>query len=592
MKGFFILGLFMFSFVFGGEEEDLLKSWRAYQNDMPKAETDSIKFMKRVGKTYEMLNEETGSFTPSAGDLKKGYTIFTRHYNAYVYPNTLPKKEELTTKLKCFAAPGEFEPVMFFVYPHTDIKTITVSCEGLKTSENALITKENIKITYLKYDMEGDFATMICRSKWLLPGECNALKEIPRPFLITVRVPEDAAGGIYSGKVVLLLDGVKEELELSVEVLPFKLAEFGPQNLFTFYNYFRYTPEYLEKMCVDQKEHGATYFHAFGSDLYTLKFTGGEVAVDFAGADKLVPVMKKYGFKTILIEITAIQNIFVDNLKCGFYDETFNKAYKSFLGQLKAKFEKEKWPDFYLYIDEMRDHDFDNQRPLARAYKDIELTSKMHREAGVKSLPISMQDTGGKRIDDPAKDANYWELIPFVDGIMTHGWMKSARIIEEALKQKKMLLFYNCGMARFPMGYLTYILGATGNSQVSYNGPNKVSTLSPYKSNTEGIVAVAPEGPVATLRYEWMREGIDDYRYLHTLLELLEQAGDKCPAETAEAQKILDELKQFKPKAGEISGAAFEVLSEEEKRLFTGEKMDAYRLKVAKSIIAIKAKLN
>jgi len=31
---------------------------------------------------------------------------------------------------------------------------------------------------------------------------------------------------------------------------------------------------------------------------------------------------------------------------------------------------------------------------------------------------------------------------------------------------------------------------------------------------------------------------------------------------------------------------------EEEKRLFTGEKMDAYRLKVAKSIIAIKAKLN
>ncbi len=591
-KSAIALAILLCSFILAFADDAQEKSLAAFQNDMPKADVGNIKLMKRIGKIWEQFNEEPGSFTPSSEDLRKGYTIFTRRYDEYVYPNTLPKKEQITNRLKCSAAPGEYEPVMFLVYPHKDISEISVSCSGLNLSGNKIIPDENISINYLKYDMEGDFRTMICRNKWLLPGACNAVAGVPRPFLVTVKVPEAAEAGDYSGKILLNLDGEKEEINLSVEVYPFRLASFGPENLFTYYIYFTYTPEYLEKMCPDLRAHGANMFHMMFRDIFGLKFKDKEVTVDFSKAEKYMPVLQKHGFKTIILEITGLQLTIVDNLKCAFYDDTFNKAYAGALQQLKEKFEKEKWPDFYLYIDEVRDHDVDNFRPLGRAYKDVIQMSKLHREAGLKSLDIFMTDNGGARVDDPKLQANYWELLPWLDGVMTHGWMKSRKIMEEAQKQHKMLLFYNCGAARFTMGYLTYILGATGNSQVTYNGPAKVSTSSPYKSNTEGIVAVTPEGPVDTIRFEWMREGIDDYRYIHTLEEAMKQAGARCPAQLEEAKSVLSVLKKFKPGDSKASGAESEVLSEEDKSLFNGEKMDETRLKIAKCIIAINERLN
>ena len=583
-----LLSLFMPAFADEAQE----KSLAAYQNDMPKEEVSSIRLMKRIGKVWEQFNEENGSYSPSPEELKKGFTVFTRRYDEYVYPNTLPKKEQITNAVKCSAAPGEYEPVMFLVYPHKGISEITASCSGLISAENKTIPKENINISYMKYDMEGDFKTMICRNKWLLPGACDAVAGVPRPFLVTVKIPEDAEAGNYSGKILLNLDGEKEELGLSVEVYPFKLASFGPENLFTYYIYFTYTPEYLDKMCPDLRAHGANMFHMMFRDIFGLKFKEQEITVDFSKAEKYMQVLQKHGFETVILEITGLQNTIVDNLKCGFYDDAFNKAYAGALKQLKEKFEKEKWPDFYLYIDEVRDHDTENVRPLKRAYKDVVQMSKLHREAGLKSLDIFMRDSDGAREDDPKLQANYWELIPLLDGVMTHGWMKSKRIIEEALKQKKMLLFYNCGAARFSMGCLTYILGGTGNSQVTYNGPAKVSTNSPYKSNTEGIVAVAPEGPVDTIRFEWMREGIDDYRYIRTLEELIKKAKGRCPAETAEAESVLAGLKNFKPGDSKASGAESEVLSEEDKALFNGEKLDEVRAKIAKCIIAVNERLN
>ena len=585
------LAILLCSFMPAFADEAQEKSLAAYQNDMPKDEVNSIRLMKRIGKVWEQFNEEPGSYNPSPEEIKKGFTVFTRRFDEYVYPNTFPKKEQITNAVKCSAAPGEYEPVMFLVYPHKDISEISVSCLALSSAGNKIIPKENISVNYLKYDMEGDFKTMICRNKWLLPGACNAVAGVPRPFLVTVKIPEDAEAGDYSGKILLNIDGKKEELSLSVEVYPFKLASFGPENLFTYYIYFTYTPEYLEKMCPNLRAHGANMFHMMFRDIFGLKFKEQEITVDFSRAEKYIPVLRKYGFNAIIMEITGIQLAIVDNLKCGFYDDTFKKAYAGALKQLKEKFEKEKWPDLYLYIDEVRDHDFDNPRPLGRAYKDVIEMSKLHTGAGLKSLDIFMQDNGGTREDDPKLQANYWELLPLLDGVMTHGWMKSAKIIEEAQKQRKMLLFYNCGAARFTMGYLTYILGATGNSQVSYNGPAKVSTNSPYKSNTEGIVAVTPEGPVDTIRFEWMREGIDDYRYIHTLEEIMKQAGGRCPAELAEAESVLAGLKNFKAVDSKASGAESEVLSEQDKALFNGEKMDEVRLKIAKRIIAISEKL-
>ncbi|MEI7905442.1 MAG: hypothetical protein WCI43_08535 [Candidatus Firestonebacteria bacterium] len=60
--------------------------------------------------------------------------------------------------------------------------------------------------------------------------------------------------------------------------------------------------------------------------------------------------------------------------------------------------------------------------------------------------------------------------------------------------------------------------------------------------------------------------------------------------EIGEAKRVLAELKKFKPGESKATGVETEVLTEKDKAMFSGEKMDEIRLSIAKSIIAITAK--
>ena len=69
--------------------------------------------------TYEEIpfveTADEPALTPA--EKERGYLLFHRPITDPVYPNSKPRDPERLEKLVAFAAPGEFEPLTFSIYP-------------------------------------------------------------------------------------------------------------------------------------------------------------------------------------------------------------------------------------------------------------------------------------------------------------------------------------------------------------------------------------------------------------------------------------------------------------------------------------------
>jgi hypothetical protein len=318
-----------------------------------------------------------------------------------------------------------------------------------------------------------------------------------------------------------------------------------------------------------------------------LKVDSGGATLDFTNMEKNALLMKKYGFKKWIIELTGLPNTFVDKMKCGYYDSAFNKAYKDMLKQIKDKADKGGWPEIQVMYDEPREEDSDNPRPLARTYWDMENLIKLHNEAGLQSLPTFMSDNGGKRHENKSLSADYFELCKLSKYSMTHGWDQSRRIMSTTVASGNTLYLYNCGYGRFPYGILTYKLGAKGNVQFWYSGGNKMDTAAQFP--TSYAVVTSADGPfIPVLR--WLRsvEGVHDFWYIKMLERAVAGAGDKNSADVAAAKSLLEELKGAKLAASNADQTGSETLSSETLKSFAGTKLDTYKYKMGQLIAKLK----
>lgn len=68
----------------------------------------------------------------SQADRQRGYAIFARHWSEVVYPQTVPRQEELNPRLAAFASLGEYEPVTFTVLPLADLSSARVVASDLR----------------------------------------------------------------------------------------------------------------------------------------------------------------------------------------------------------------------------------------------------------------------------------------------------------------------------------------------------------------------------------------------------------------------------------------------------------------------------
>lgn len=165
-------------------------------------------------------------------ERERGFILFKRSLTDTVYPGSRPlESEKILKSLKLFMAKNEFETSSFTVYPLRGIDDLKVWTSELKDSSGRIIPTSAVDIRLLtcwklRYPGYRSATTWRKMPELLEQVTSNSFKakECQRYF-ITVKLPESCQSGVYSGNIYLASKGSSNAtiLPLSVKVLNFKL---------------------------------------------------------------------------------------------------------------------------------------------------------------------------------------------------------------------------------------------------------------------------------------------------------------------------------------------------------------------------------
>lgn len=200
------------------------------KEDEGRAFLDFVKERRRFhfGNYFKrVLHPGSGSdFEPTQDQVGQRMVLFARDYMSDVSYDDRPEPGEVVSSLSGSAFAGEYEPITFSVLPLRDLGVATVSVSDL-SSGDAAISASAIDVGHVSYRlarvaMDGSVYTIAPR--FVMPeARVDMPADRTRRFWLTVRVPADAAPGIYRGSVELASPGATVSLPLAFEVYPGEL---------------------------------------------------------------------------------------------------------------------------------------------------------------------------------------------------------------------------------------------------------------------------------------------------------------------------------------------------------------------------------
>jgi hypothetical protein len=502
----------------------------------------------------------------SSTDRQRGYAIFARHYSEVVYPNTVPRPEELNPRLKTFASLGEYEPVTFTVLPLADLPGATVTASDLRCGE-AVLPAANIDIRAVRYmRVRPNYSSMY---SWHIAPDVlerfhrvDLRKGCNQTFWITVKTPEDARPGVYEGKLTFApATGPSADVPLALRVLPIRLKK-NPEHIYGMYYYdplrmldAKNTPAanaYFQRKAElerrDMIEHG---MNTHTSNVSGLKRDEqGRWTIDGEETDRRIALDRKYGLADKpLVASFGVEHWYaqlVDRRGLGshlrlvrpdvppsFFDEV-TKMVETIEGERKRR----GWPELLYYpIDEPS-----TEEKSVRFM--VGVLEAIKRVPGVRTYVTA--DPSHEQFEPLWPYVDVWCCQPFV-----FGYEKIQR-----LSREKRIEFW-C--------YPNHISGENDHTPV--RGARMTWGFGFWKSGFKALIPwiyqsstgdpwnyldgpymdffnrSTPEGePIPVALWEAYREGIDDGRYLYTLEQLVAEAkskGGKAAAAAAAAEKEL-----------------------------------------------------
>jgi len=166
---------------------------------------------------------------------RRGYLVFERHWMDLVFPNSIPRRGEITGKLSVFAARGEYEPVTFCVRTLRDISGLEVKAGALVSQSGERLAGPEVRIVRCAPRLwrgggplyeDGPVGVMNMPMYLEEAGAADVAAERTVQYWLTVKVGADAAAGVYSGEIGISCEGTEAHtLDLAVEVLPITLLE-------------------------------------------------------------------------------------------------------------------------------------------------------------------------------------------------------------------------------------------------------------------------------------------------------------------------------------------------------------------------------
>ncbi|MCY2953923.1 MAG: DUF6067 family protein [Planctomycetota bacterium] len=443
--------------------------------------------------------------------------------HTYKFPSAVAISPEIEGKnpreARIFASLGEYEPFSFLLRPRESIEQVMITGGDLKGPAGT-IRAANVVITSLEEFHGGGRQILMALGKpWNMSAYAAEF------FWCTVKVPDNAKPGAYTGEVTVTSKGQKiGAISIVLDVLPIQLED-PPFGLG--YNYSHPKDmKALEAHLADMRAHGMTTVAA----LYNFHLPVYDN--DTTELGEFIEAYKKAGFPSVFYFATPMDLELTELAGFGGVDSRrFQQKYINVMRALHQEAKKHGVPTVLSIGDE-----FTN-----RAVEGVKIAGKLAKLTW-EELPEIATTSDMNGYMEVMAMAPYLNIATFNngwDGADHHNkgrHLLNRKFLQE-LQSKTGAIpwFVNAGTGRFPYGLFFW-------KMTKYGVRGKVEWYYSLGKNERGsVVRVDGANVCPTLDYERSREGIDDLKYLCKLEKLIDQAKktNKAREQVAKAEAVL-----------------------------------------------------
>ena len=508
---------------------------------------------------------------------------------AWKVPRQRALPEAVSQAVRLEAARHDYEAAQVILRPESDLRGLTARASDLVGPGSARIPADQIEVlrVYYHFVQHPTDATGV-RDWW--PDALPPLDEPldlaagrNQPLWLLVYVPPEAAAGDYRGTLQLAAEGFTAEVPVQLRVWDFTLptrnhleTAFG-LNAGTIWRYHGLTDQadrrkVLEMYLESFAAHRISPYDPTPLDPIRVRFRPDtdppRADVDFEAFDRAMSdALQRYGFTNFRLRIQGLGGgTFHERYppRIGEYGaETpeYQAMLASYLSQLETHLDQRGWLDkaYVYWFDEPapRDYDFvaDGMRRLKeyapRLQRMLTVEPGDNQLAGLVDIwcPVSYNYDHGQAERRRAAGERIWWYVctgpkaPYCTLFIDHAatelrvwhWQAWQRDIVGSLVWQTN---YWTSSAAFPdqpqdpyedpMGYVSGYSTPPGVKRFWGNGDGRF-LYPPLAAAVPGRSGEAPviEPPVSSIRWEMLREGIEDYEFLVRLRQLIEQQGER-----------------------------------------------------------------
>jgi hypothetical protein len=512
-----------------------------------------------------------------------------------------PNARGLAARLQ--AARNDREAVQIVVRPQQPLEGLTASVTPLSGPDGAVIAARQVRILRVYYhfvDHPTDATGL--RDDWpdALPPLAGPI-DVPagqnQPLWVLVHVPKDARAGDYAGSVHLNASEWSAEIPVRLHVWDFTLPDqnhletgFGLSSGMVF-RYHQLKTEADKRRVWEMylrsfAEHRISPYDPAPLDPIRVKFFPGadppRAELDFTTFDReMARVIETYHFTNFRLPLEAMGSGTYESRQApriGKYGDAtpqYQVAFASYVKQLQEHLRRKGWLRMaYVYwFDEPqpRDYEFVRNGMMRLKRAAPELQRMLTERPGAATLngavdiwcPITpnydhtkaqRRRAEGERfwwyvccgpkapfctlfIDHPATDLRIWLWQTWQRGIVGNlVWESNYWTSSNAYPDRPQNPYAD------PMGYVSSESLPRGTRQYWGNGDGRF-VYPPLSAAVPGASGTGPviEPPVSSIRWEMLREGIEDYEYLYLLRErLAARRGMLSPQRAGQLESLLE----------------------------------------------------
>ena len=509
-----------------------------------------------------VLPREKWGCEPNNAEKQKGFVVFSRPWANFVFPESVPNNR--IDALEATASCGEYVPITLAIHALQDLGKVSLRVgdlvdkktqSGLKSSCFDIRTPRYFP--YFSDPKRGEY-TMI--PKVLERTESESLKQgSSLQYWITAYVPKDAGPGTYTGSIAIKVSGKEaQSIPLTVTVLPIDLKEADSSRGMCFLvppdpQMF---PGFLDVYFKDMKDHGLNCSWMW--PIASMTYKDGELTCDFTKSPppeflvegrpyfshslgEMLASYTKTGYERPWVygSLDSVDLYLTKNFGLKPYTPEYDKAFLSYVGRLRDFVKENKYPPFHLLVSDEPGHQ-DARMKYSKYYLALIKDRFPDQSTFLDCGPWQKED---ELLAENLNVACYTDYGP-----QREAFCKAHDIEQWSYLQGSGGL--NGYIDRFYYGLGGHKAGLKGIFQWVY-----LWTYD-YKINSgEGNKYVYPsqDGPVPTIAWEALRQGVIDARYLATLRAAIEGGlNGKNPAVQQKArntEKALEEKLSVIPSA-------------------------------------------